>query len=62
MAWLRERIKPSVLVMAAPLLVGFVFSCMGLAGALIDALVSGAWDNGKKYNIEQGKLTTEGRR
>jgi len=67
-ASLREMIKPGILVMGTPLLVGFLFGCKALAGVLLGALVSGvcgaisasntggAWDNAKKY-IEQGKLT-----
>merc|ERR1719242_2866640 len=67
-ASLKEMVPPGVLVMATPLVVGFLFGCKCLAGVLIGALVSGvcgaisasntggAWDNAKKY-IEQGKLT-----
>merc|ERR1719251_647621 len=66
-ASLKEMIPPGALVMATPILVGFIFGCKALAGVLIGALVSGvcgaisasntggAWDNAKKY-IEQNKL------
>jgi len=60
-------VPPGALVMATPIVVGFIFGCKALAGVLIGALVSGvcgaisasntggAWDNAKKY-IEQKKL------
>merc|ERR1719362_1221212 len=67
-ASLKEMVPPGALVMATPIVVGFIFGCKALAGVLIGALVSGvcgaisasntggAWDNAKKY-IEQDKLT-----
>jgi Na+/H+-translocating membrane pyrophosphatase len=64
-AALKEMIKPAVLVLATPLVVGTLFGVKALAGVLAGALVSGlvmalassnaggAWDNAKKY-IESG--------
>jgi K(+)-stimulated pyrophosphate-energized sodium pump len=65
-AALKEMIKPAVLVLATPLVVGTLFGVKALAGVLAGALVSGlvmalassnaggAWDNAKKY-IESGQ-------
>jgi K(+)-stimulated pyrophosphate-energized sodium pump len=61
----REMIAPSVLAIAAPLVVGIVIGPMGVMATLAGALASGfvlaimmansggAWDNAKKY-IERG--------
>jgi H(+)-translocating pyrophosphatase len=63
---LKEMIKPAVLVILTPILVGWLFGVKALAGVLAGALVSGlvmalassnaggAWDNAKKY-IEGGQ-------
>jgi Na+/H+-translocating membrane pyrophosphatase len=60
-------IAPGMLVIFAPLLLGFVFGPVVLAGFLPGAIVSGvqmaisaantggAWDNAKKY-IESGAM------
>ncbi len=64
-AALKEMIKPAVLVIATPIVVGTLFGVRALAGVLAGSLVSGlvmalassnaggAWDNAKKY-IESG--------
>jgi len=64
-AALREMIAPGVLIMATPLVVGFLFGVPAVAGLLAGSLVAGgvlaisssnsggAWDNAKKY-IEKG--------
>jgi K(+)-stimulated pyrophosphate-energized sodium pump len=64
-AALKQMVKPAVLVLATPLVVGTLFGVKALAGVLAGALVSGlvmalassnaggAWDNAKKY-IESG--------
>jgi inorganic pyrophosphatase len=66
-AALREMIAPGLLVLLAPLVIGFLFGPTCLAGMLAGSLVSGvqiaisasntggAWDNAKKY-IEAGGL------
>jgi len=66
-AALREMIAPGVLVLATPILVGYLFGIKALAGLLAGALVSGvvlaissansggAWDNAKKYIEAAGK-------
>jgi inorganic pyrophosphatase len=66
-ASLQEMIPPGVLVIATPLIVGYLFGHKCLAGLLAGSLVSGvqmaisasntggAWDNAKKY-VEQGGL------
>lgn len=60
-------IAPGLLVLITPLLTGFLFGPIAIAGLLPGALVSGvsmalssansggAWDNAKKY-IESGKF------
>lgn len=65
-AALREMIWPGILVMATPLMVGFLFGSEALAGMLAGTLVTGlvkavassnaggAWDNAKKF-IESGE-------
>lgn len=65
-AALREMIGPGVLVMASPVIAGFVFGRLALAGLLIGNLVSGtqvaisasnsggAWDNAKKLLTKLG--------
>jgi len=64
-AALKEMVKPAVLVIATPIVVGTLFGVRALAGVLAGSLVSGlvmalassnaggAWDNAKKY-IEAG--------
>ncbi len=61
----KEMIAPSILAIAAPVLVGVVFGVAGVIGLLIGGLTTGftlacmlnnaggAWDNAKKY-IEKG--------
>lgn len=70
-AALREMIAPGILVMATPLVVGYLFGVNAVAGVLAGSLVTGlvmalsssnaggAWDNAKKY-IETGKLGGKG--
>jgi K(+)-stimulated pyrophosphate-energized sodium pump len=70
-AALREMIPPGILVLATPILVGFLFGIKALAGVLAGALVSGvvlaissansggAWDNAKKYIEAAGKKGTD---
>jgi K(+)-stimulated pyrophosphate-energized sodium pump len=65
-AALKEMVKPAVLVIATPIVVGTLFGVRALAGVLAGSLVSGlvmalassnaggAWDNAKKY-IEGGQ-------
>ncbi len=62
---LREMMKPGLMVVLTPIIVGWLFGAKMLAGVLIGALVTsvmfaismansgGAWDNAKKY-IETG--------
>jgi K(+)-stimulated pyrophosphate-energized sodium pump len=68
---LREMILPGLLVVLAPILVGFVLGGAALAGMLLGAIASGillafmmansggAWDNAKKY-IETGQFGGKG--
>ena len=68
---LREMILPSLIAIAAPLVVGFVMGPEALAGLLMGAIVSGfllavmmanaggAWDNAKKW-IETGEYGGKG--
>ncbi len=70
-AALKEMIAPGVLIMGAPLAVGFLFGIEAVAGLLAGSLVTGgviaisasnsggAWDNAKKY-IEAGNLGGKG--
>ncbi|MEA3378172.1 MAG: sodium-translocating pyrophosphatase [Nanoarchaeota archaeon] len=70
-AALKEMILPTLLVLAAPLIIGFIFGVEALAGMLVGALISGvlqaimlsnaggALDNAKKY-IEAGNLGGKG--
>ncbi len=70
-AALREMIPPGILVLATPILVGFLFGIKALSGVLAGALVSGvvlaissansggAWDNAKKYIEAAGKKGTD---
>lgn len=64
-ASLREMILPTIVAIAAPILVGLILGCTGVVGMLAGATASGflmavfmsnaggAWDNAKKY-IESG--------
>ncbi len=70
-AAIKQMIAPGILVLATPLVVGYIFGTEALAGVLAGSLVSGlvlavsasnsggAWDNAKKY-IETGKLGGKG--
>ncbi len=70
-ASLRQMVAPGILVIASPLIIGFLFGVQMLAGMLIGALIvgvmlaismansGGAWDNAKKY-IETGQLGGKG--
>ncbi|MGK0288754.1 MAG: H(+)-translocating pyrophosphatase [bacterium] len=70
-AALREMLAPGVLIMATPIVIGFLFGVQALAGVLIGSLLvgsglaisqsnsGGAWDNAKKY-IEKGNLGGSG--
>ena len=70
-AAIKEMIAPGVLVIATPLVIGFLFGNEALAGVLAGALVSGlvmalsasnsggGWDNSKKY-IETGEYGGKG--
>ncbi|MCX6130435.1 MAG: V-type H(+)-translocating pyrophosphatase [Proteobacteria bacterium] len=70
-AAIKQMIAPGLLVLASPLVIGFLFGSQALAGMLAGSLVSGlvmalsasnsggAWDNAKKY-IETGKLGGKG--
>jgi K(+)-stimulated pyrophosphate-energized sodium pump len=70
-AALREMIKPGVMAVIAPLVMGFLLGPEALGGLLAGALVTGvlmaiflsnsggAWDNAKKY-IEQGNFGGKG--
>lgn len=63
---LREMMRPGLMVVCTPIIVGWLFGAKMLAGVLIGALVTsvmfaismansgGAWDNAKKY-IETGE-------
>lgn len=63
----REMIKPSVLALITPILVGLFLGVAGVLGLLVGCLISGlvlailmnnsggAWDNAKKY-VESGKF------
>jgi K(+)-stimulated pyrophosphate-energized sodium pump len=70
-AALKEMIAPGILIMASPLVVGYLFGVEAVAGLLAGSLVTGgvlaiassnsggAWDNAKKY-IEAGNLGGKG--
>ncbi|MDR3132568.1 MAG: sodium-translocating pyrophosphatase [Prevotellaceae bacterium] len=67
----REMLFPSLLAIAAPVLMGLVFGVAGVMGLLVGGLAAGfvlavfmanaggAWDNAKKY-IEEGNLGGKG--
>merc|ERR1712013_876422 len=56
-ASLKEMVKPGVLVMGTPLVVGFLFGCKALAGVLIGALVSGECGDDNGRTVVLGKNT-----
>ncbi len=70
-ASLREMLRPGLMVVFTPILVGWLFGAKTLAGVLIGALITavifaismansgGSWDNAKKY-IETGELGGRG--
>ena len=70
-ASLKSMIAPGILVLASPLLMGFLLGPRGVCGLLAGNIVSGvqiaisasnsggAWDNAKKY-IEAGRLFIDG--
>lgn len=67
----REMVKPSVLAISVPVIVGIVFGVAGVLGLLAGTLTAGfalavmmansggAWDNAKKY-IEDGRYGGKG--
>jgi K(+)-stimulated pyrophosphate-energized sodium pump len=67
----REMIVPSLMALAAPVIVGMVFGVAGVFGMLVGALTTGfslaallnnaggAWDNAKKY-VEKGHFGGKG--
>jgi len=70
-AAIKEMVIPGALAVFMPVIIGFLLSSKGLAGALIGALSSGfmlavamsnaggAWDNAKKYAKQLGLNKTE---
>ncbi|PCJ23256.1 MAG: sodium-translocating pyrophosphatase [SAR86 cluster bacterium] len=70
-AALKEMIAPGILIMASPIVVGYLFGVEAVAAMLIGSLITGgvlaiassnsggAWDNAKKY-IEAGNLGGKG--
>lgn len=69
-AALREMLRPGIIAVSAPVLVGWIFGASTLAGFLLGVTIvgmvlgifmanaGGAWDNAKKY-IEQGLVEGE---
>ena len=69
-AALREMLRPGIIAVLAPVLVGWIFGAATLAGFLLGVTIvgmvlgifmanaGGAWDNAKKY-IEQGLIEGE---
>merc|ERR1712070_1347541 len=69
-ASLKEMVPPGLLVMASPILTGYLFGVEAVCGLLIGSIISavqlaisqsntgGAWDNAKKY-VEKGCVKIE---